>query len=236
MLINLIFFFLCLFFTNNFCFPKNTSLSAEMREENQKGDAEVCYFFPPSSWSLADPSTLSKRVKVAFFGKGEKGFQPSLNLSVEEIATSASEYLKAVKKIHEKDSAKRWRHLGKFNTAAGEAMLTEIDTRNSWGAIRLLQLIFVKEKSAYILTACALKEEFVKFYKDFQKAFHSFTLTRDLTEAVSPSLRREELRSQLAKMQEAASPEDKEHFRRKILDDFTDMGSYWQLLMASSQS
>jgi hypothetical protein len=193
----------------------------------------VCYFKPPPEWSLADPSLLSKRVKIAFLGKGKKGFYPSINLTIEEVDVSLAEYVKAVKAIHERDPAKQWRNLGHFKTAAGEAVLTAIDTKNGWGPIRLLQLLFVKEKTAYILTACALKEDFPQFYQAFQPAFRSLTLTSDLIEEVNPPSRRDELKKRIIKMH-TATHEEQELFRKAILDDFCDMGSYWQLLLIGS--
>src|ERR1700722_19932474 len=57
----------------------------------------LCYFTPPSGWDIADPSSLSPRVKIAFLKSTSNGFCPSINLAIEETSVSLSEYLKAVK-------------------------------------------------------------------------------------------------------------------------------------------
>jgi hypothetical protein len=62
-----------------------------------------CYFLPPDGWDIAAPETLSPKVKIAFFKKNNKGFSPTINLAVEDTSVSSSEYLKAVKTIHEQD-------------------------------------------------------------------------------------------------------------------------------------
>ena len=73
----------------------------------------LCYFTPPSGWDIADPRSLSPRVKIAFLKSTSNGFCPSINLAIEETSVSLNEYLKAVKAIHEQDRSNNWRALGK---------------------------------------------------------------------------------------------------------------------------
>ncbi len=94
---------------------------------------------------------------------------------MEETSASLSEYLKAVKAIHEQGKH-QWRALGKVRTNAGLAQLTEMDSGSEWGPIRILQLILIKDGSAYVLTAAALREEFAEYYQQIQSAFRSLTL------------------------------------------------------------
>lgn len=212
---------------------------------------EYSYFMPPKEWELADPKQLSPRVKMGFIGSTKKELRPSVNLAVEPVNVTIGEYVAAVKKIHESDPNNRWRDLGKFSTAAGEGRLTELESKSEWGNVRLLQLIVIKNKVAYIITASALKEEFSSFYQDFQTAFRTFTITSDLMGAVQNAA----LQQKLQKLSETLaaqfkttageSPEQrfansefqKESwisFQNSIIHDFSEMGAYWQVLILQS--
>lgn len=212
-----------------------------------------CFFVPPKGWDLVDPTTYSSRVKVAFIKVGAKHFCPSINLAVEETEASIQDYLKAVKAIHERDRKNQWRALGKVRTTAGLAQLTEIDTVSDSGSVRMLQLILLKDKRAYILTASALKEDFSNLYKEFQSAFRSLTLTNDLFSAIPQHERKETLKTQqqevlaawektLPSLAEPTAPQENEDFQKAqwlpfqkdILDQCQDMGAYWQLLVLRS--
>lgn len=209
-----------------------------------------CYFVPPKGWEIAKPDSLGKQVKMAFIKKSTKElFCPSLNLAVEQVDCSLSEYLSDVKAIHEQGRKNQWRKLGKVHTASGDAQLTEIDTTSHLGPVRMLQLILMKEDRAYIVTAAALRRDFCNFYREFQEAFHSLTITQDLFESI-PQLDR---RTSLKAAQEAlftiakAMPKNEQDpsllsqdafqkvhwkpFEKKILEDFEDMGAFWQTLV-----
>jgi hypothetical protein len=208
-----------------------------------------CFFIPPENWDIADPRTFSPKVKMAFVKNSGKGFCPSINLAIEETDVSLTDYLKAVKAIHEQDRNNHWRSLGKVRTAAGLAQLTEIDSTTEWGPIRILQLIFIKDKHAYVLTAAALKEEMSNYYKDIQSAFRSFTLSSDLLSNIPQIERREILKqSQLElfaaaeKHNQSSAPKknlfedasfQEQHwapFQKMVLENFSDMGAFWQIL------
>jgi hypothetical protein len=203
------------------------------------------YFNPPKDWLIADPALLSPRVQIGFICKTKKGFCPSLNMATEEVEVSLDEYLKAVKNIHEADHHNRWRKVGKILTRAGEAQLTEIDTKTQWGAVRLLQLILLKDHVAYVLTAAALKEDFAQFYKEFQSAFQSFTIVDDLFSAIS-SGKREGFTQKNKQLQEALIASKKkfedrsfqkkhwEPFQKMVIEDFADLGAHWQVLALKS--
>jgi hypothetical protein len=229
-------------------FAKGHSTSVEKAAETAA--PSLCFFTPPQGWEIADPKSLSSRVKIAFLKNTGKGFCPSLNLAVEETSVSLSDYLKAVRAIHEQDRNNQWRALGKVRTEAGLAQLTEIDSTTEWGPIRILQLILLKEGHAYVLTAAALRDEFSKFYKEFQSAFRSVTLSTDLFSNIPQLERRETLKQREQKLMKAAEEalaasaepgnllEDslfqKKHwlpFQQTILNNFSDMGAFWQVLL-----
>lgn len=207
------------------------------------------YFTPPKDWLLADPAKLSPRVKVSFLTKGEKEYCPSMNLASEKVSISLDDYMKAVKEAHARDKNSKWRDLGKFTSCAGEGRLSEIETKTPLGTARLLQFIFVKDNTAYVVTGSALKEEFAKHMKEFQKAFQSFSITADLFEGIEKKQRREALKKEvedllLAWQKRKAGLESEPNnidedfqkctllpFQKKILEDYSDMGGYWQILM-----
>ncbi len=224
--------------------------SAAIERAAELTPSSLCYFTPPQGWEIADPKTLSPRVKIAFIKNTGKGFCPSINLATEETSASLNDYLKAVKAIHEQDRNNHWRALGKVRTQAGLAQLTEIDSSSQWGPIRILQLIFMKDGSAYVLTAAALKEEFSDYYKEIQSAFRSLTLSFDLISNIPQLERREIVKQSQQQLIEAAekiltaSAEpvtlfadplfQEKHwlpFQRTIIDNFNDMGAFWQVLL-----
>lgn len=133
-------------------------------------------FEPPEGWKKMDAKNLSPTVKMGFHTKSKKGLPPSLNLAVESVNVSIADYLKAVKNIYEKGKQCRWRDIGTIKTRAGEARLTEVDIQGKLGSVRLLQMIFLQDGHAYVVTGTALKEEFSGLYTTFQSAFQSFEL------------------------------------------------------------
>jgi hypothetical protein len=177
---------------------------------------------------------------VGFLGKETKGFVPSLNLATEEVSVSLADYLRAVRSLHEANGTTTWREVGSLKTRAGAARLTEIDLPSDWGPLRLLQMILIRDGIAYILTGAALKEDFPQHYREFQKAFCSFTITPDPTECVASPEKRASLEAALRSLKSAMTAEfvnegfQKEHwlpFQDSVVNDYADMGAHWQIVM-----
>ncbi len=148
-------------------------------------------FHPPEGWDCALPENHSSFVQVGFIGKGSTLFRPSINLATEEIDISAKQYLKAVKEIHLSEPNTTWRDLGKFSTRAGVGRLTEIGKTTPVGDIKILQMILVKEKMAYILTGAMIKSEYLQLQDLFTQAFQSFALPSDLLDSLSPGAKKQ---------------------------------------------
>ena len=200
------------------------------------------YFIPPKDWQVADPAQLSPSVKASFLTKGKKEYCPSMNIASEKVVISLDEYMKAVKEAHCRDKNNKWRDLGKFTCMAGEGRLCEIEAKTPLGTARLLQFIFVKEGTAYVVTGSALKEEFAAHLKEFQKAFHSFSIS-DLFEE-KEALKKEvdallvAWQKRETRLESGPNNVDEDFqkryllpFQKKVLEEFTEMGSYWQILM-----
>lgn len=133
-------------------------------------------FTPPNGWHLADNKTLPKAVQVMVVGKGQRELPPSINLAVDHFSGTLREYLKVRVKASNESQGADWKDLGTIQTEAGNASLSQVDVKTSWGEIREMHVILKKNDIIYILTAAALKEEFPKFYKDFFRSLRSLRI------------------------------------------------------------
>lgn len=191
---------------------------------------EFCFFSPPPGWIPADPKSVSSLVKIGFLDPKSRGFRSSINLAEEPIDCSLEEYLEAVKKIHTNQRRHEWSYLGTFATKLGEGALTQIDMPTSWGIIRLLQLIVVRNSKAYILTAATDKKHFLQFMQPFKEAFASLCLTEDLFSSIADESKKNEL---LHLQQQAllGNPEAFKLFQKEILALKNTPGPHWQALL-----
>ncbi|HEY5235379.1 MAG TPA: hypothetical protein VIJ14_04300 [Rhabdochlamydiaceae bacterium] len=194
-------------------------------------------------------SKLSHRMKICFLGKSSSNLLPSVSLATEEVDISLMTYVDIVKSDCERDPNTVWRDLGKYNTPLGEGRLTEREMKTQWGVSRQIQLIVIKDNRAYVLTAGALKEEFSRHYKDFEAVLRSLTITEDLTASLTTE-KKELLQKLIGNLQTGfaaattmAMPAEQalesknfqkefwNPFQQKIINDFTEMGAYWQILL-----
>ncbi len=173
--------------------------------------AELGYFTPPDHWNCARPKSLSPTVEIAFFTKFDSPFHPSINLAKEHSNLSLKEYLKIAKKIHLSEPDTDWRDLGEFHCKAGKGRLTEISQKNRWGELRLLQFIFLHNKTIYVMTGASTKKEFSKVRKNLIQSFKSFTITNDLYAEIRDTQKKNEIINLISHMEEFA----KSHERKK---------------------
>ena len=143
------------------------------------------YFIPPKNWDVVDPAKLKPMFKIAFVEHSSKSFKPSLNLGIQKVDVSLTEYLEAAKKQHLLNRKKKWHELGYVKTPAGDAHISQIDEKAKFGDVRSMQCILVKEGLAYVITAVALREDFIDYHNDFLKAFESFTICSDTVSSLN---------------------------------------------------
>lgn len=205
------------------------------------GEESALYtlFSPPKNWQVLNPKTLDPSVKIAFSSKDKKAFVPSMNLVEEKVQVPIEEYLKIVKKLHESGRQTRWRNLGSFQTKAGSAFLTEIDTKADGSEIRILQLIFHQDQAVYLLTAACTKQDFPLYQKDFLESFRSLQRVKDLTLAIADSSKKSSLQEKIPSLLSFLKDPSfqKKHwgpFEKWVLKEFQEEGSYWQILMLTS--
>ncbi len=148
---------------------------------------------PPKGWQAADPSSLPQKVKFMIVGKGKGPYPPSINLGSEPFKGTLKDYLSMVKQVNESLGAE-WKDLGKIKTKAGQASLSQVDMNTEWGAVRLMHVILIKNRTVFVITAGALKNEYHLYYKDFFEAMKSIRFNPDVFELVDDSKKQQKLK------------------------------------------
>lgn len=147
-------------------------------------EAEAILFTPPKGWRFAEASSLPPNVKVMVVGTPRREFPPSINLGMEKFEGTLKDYLQIVRRINEEQQSD-WKDLGTLRTDAGNASLSQLDTRTEWGNVRMMHAILVKDGYAYILTAAALRDEFSLYYTEFFSTMRSLRFDRVSTEQLA---------------------------------------------------
>lgn len=133
---------------------------------------------PPKGWQLSDPSKYEQGVKVGFIASKRMMFSPSLTLSTEKVGNvTMDRYIQALKEVYIRD---RFQELGTFETFAGKTHLFQIDRKNGWGEIRILQAITIYEGFALIQTGSFLKKDFLSLHETYLSAFKSLKVAPSL--------------------------------------------------------
>lgn len=195
---------------NNGIEIKKTSPAATnlLKNNNRPLETEIALFTPPTGWFLVDPNKDlpdSKKsfssVKVMVVGK-PKGTSapPSMNLSSQPYPHSLKQYLKNIKEKNEAEGYE-WKDLGTIQTLAGNASLSQVDTKTQWGTARFMHVILLKNKTIYILTASAPAEDFSFYYKDFFNSMKSLKIIKDPFELISDNKEKDLLKKDIATLQ-----------------------------------
>lgn len=212
------------------------------------------YFIPPKTWDVVDPSKLTHMFKIAFVEHSAKTFKPSLNLGVQKVNVSAEEYIEAAKKQHLVNRNKKWSELGIVHTKAGSAHLSQIDEKANFGDVRSMQCILLKQGYVYVLTAVALRDDFLNYYHEFLNAFESFSIYQDTVHSLSSqelkncyNMKVQKLLDQwtlfLASTKTPQEPKKAfndrrfqkglwKDFERFLSKNFKDEGVFWQVMAA----
>lgn len=180
-----------LFFTPNFAAEIPSPSSSSIEETDESG---IVLFNPPIGWALADQKILPPSVKLMVVGKGSATFPPSMNLSTQPYNGTLKQYLKLIKTINDSQGYE-WKDLGTIKTEAGNASLSQVDTKNEWGEIRQMHVVLLKNKQIYILTGAALREEYSQFYKVFFESFRSLRVDKNVFEMIKKPQQRAKLQT-----------------------------------------
>lgn len=152
----------------------------------------AAYIVMPAGWSVIDPQELPSTVKMLAAKKGKREIPLTLNLASEPTNRDLSGYLKIVKEINESEQ-QCWQQLGYISTPAGAAHLSRKQIASKWGDVVLVHAILVKEKTAYIVTASGLKDEFQENYDAMMSAIRSLTINPSIFEMIEDPSKREKL-------------------------------------------
>lgn len=135
------------------------------------------FFQPPKGWLISDPTNFEDGVKIGFVQSKRKIFTPAMSLAIEKVSCDQKTYVEAVKKIQLSDMTKNVSELGLIETKSGKAHLLQIETKNSWGKVHILQAILIKDGYAYIQTTSCLSEDFLKLHETFLNSLNSLSIT-----------------------------------------------------------
>jgi len=132
---------------------------------------------PPKGWdSISDPEQLPEKVCMIYIGTGKGQFSPSINLAYEETTLYPDEYMALAKSYHEGQGDTRCKQLGTIDTKAGKANLLQIDRNTQWGNVRFIQAVVLREKTAYVITATCLQEDFAALSAQLFKSIQTFSV------------------------------------------------------------
>jgi hypothetical protein len=123
-----------------------------------------------------------------------------MNLSWEPYKGTLRQYLKIINNMNSVQGYE-WKDLGMIRTEAGNASLSQVDTKSQWGEVRLMHVILIKNGNVYILTSSALKNEFSTYYKDFFAAMRSLRVANDIYDMVADPQQRSQLKVAVNKLQ-----------------------------------
>lgn len=193
----------------------------------------IALFIPPEGWECVKPKNLPESIEIAFLKKGLIRFSPSLNLSKEKVSVTFKEYLRSVKKLHERDLKVEWNDLGEFSCGAGKGNLADIRTPSAGGELRMLQAIIMKDGWAFILTGAAKREDFPAERGIFLKTMRSLTVVPDLFAAIPDEKKRRDLKKTYDSLNLCESEEERA-LRWKslpgLLSEYETLGMYWLFL------
>lgn len=183
------------------------------------------YFQMPEGWLFSHPSKWGKGVIVGAIQSKRALFTPSLALALEKVGEEMDEatYIAAVKKVHPRCTIQE---LGSLTTQGGEGRLLQIDLKNGWGEIRLLQLILLHKGYAIVMSSSCLKKEFSTHASLFLKALRSLKISPSLFDSCDDPLFTEKAKQ----LSNSPSKEQWEQLSRYVEKEMGAQGSCWQFL------
>jgi len=116
--------------------------------------------------------------------KGPRGLSAVVATETSDLSLEA--YGKAVKKLIQEDPKCEWRKLGFLKSGLDKGLLAEIDHPSPYGPITMLQFITKRNKTFFILTLAANKEEFIEKRSEFMQIVRSFELAKSPLDWLKP--------------------------------------------------
>jgi len=199
---------------------------------------KIAFFIPPDKWEIANPKLYPPYIEISFIKKSISTCRPTLNLAIQKTVLNLDEYTNEAKKTHTNEPQTICRILDKIKLPQGLVNICQINKTTNSVNFELLQMIFVKNNYAYVLTGACKKDEILKNYKIFMKVFRSFQLIDDLFSLVTHKQQKEELIQKFNKLSISLKTSNKKQIKKniayfeKFLDKkFTNLGKYFYILL-----
>lgn len=198
----------------------------------------VPYFYVPHDWEMVDPKHYSDLIKISFVKNQKTFIRPSINLAIQKTSLTLNEYVNIAKQNHMADSQTNFIILDKTQLKQGEAIICKIDKTSESLDLDMLQMIFIKDEYAYVLTGATKKNDMVSYYKMFMKSFLSFELVDDVFLLISNQREKKDLLLKIDDIKSSSNILKKREKQKKLksfekyLDKkFQNLGKYFQILV-----
>ncbi|NGX55815.1 MAG: hypothetical protein K1060chlam5_00042 [Candidatus Anoxychlamydiales bacterium] len=141
---------------------------------------KYAYFIEPKDYQIVNPNAYTKHVKIGFIKKSLSSFSNSINLATQETSLNIDEYSKEVERTINQDENSKWSKIGFFKTKNYSVYLAKIEKLTKFGNVQMLQMYYIENNFAYVITAASLKENFLKNLKIFKEVIESFEISDDI--------------------------------------------------------
>lgn len=196
------------------------------------------FFIAPQKWQVVNPKHYPPYVKISFVKKEISVCRPTLNLAMQKTSLTLDEYAREAQKIHVKGRDATYKILQKIPLSQGPAVICKIDKKTNDADFEMLQMLFVKEDFAYVITGGCKKSEMLNYYRTFMDVFLSFQPMDDLFSLVSDKEKKEQLtlkfndlRASLKDLNEKQSKKKLALFEKYLDKKFANLGKYFQILL-----
>jgi hypothetical protein len=195
---------------------------------------KIAFFVSPKNWEIINPKTYPPFIEISLVKKEISTCRPTLNLATQKTNLSLEEYTNEAKKNHITEPNTVYKILEKINLPDGAANICLINKNTNSIDFEILQMIFVKNYHAYVLTGACRKEEMLENYKIFMNVFTSFRLIDDIFSLITDPKIKDELIYEVNKMTASCNKENKKNiasFEKYIDKKFAKLGKYFQILL-----
>lgn len=218
-----IFFIILIFLSNKFFAIDNENFA---------------FFIPPENWEVVNPQSYPPLIKISFIKKQISTCRPTLNLAIQKTTLKLEEYSSEAKKTHMKEPNVNCKILDKIQLSQGLGNILKINKTTNGVDFEILQMIFVKDGFAYVLTTACKEEEMLNNYKNFMDVFSSFKIIDNLFSLISDKNKKEELLNEynhICNLLRASNEKEKKKnltlFEKYLDKKFANLGKYFQVLL-----
>lgn len=196
------------------------------------------FFISPKNWEVVNPKHYPPYISISFVKKEISTCRPTLNLAVQKTSLTLDEYVKAAKNIHLKDRNTSYKILQKIRLIQGTGVICKINKTANAIDFEMLQMLFVKDDFAYVITGACKKNEMINYYPTFMKVFSSFQTVDNLFSLICDKKEKADLIQKfntisisLKGSKETQRKKNLSLFEKYLDKKFTNLGKYFQILL-----